>query len=150
MSLDLPGFEAGFFDGKGHSRAIVEGGAQDHWLGYIIGTGIFEITPNITTIETGPYTLDLVAKVRGASFEFPSTHPEGERAINLERLHDGIPRPRTLITEDGRIFHDASLLRSQIAPANREILARFLAFLSEDHRNFEEAYRQYLGEVTHV
>ncbi len=147
MSLDLPEFEPGFFDSNGIARAIVEGGAQDHWNGHIIGTGIFEIPPKITTIETGPYELDLVARVKGASFDFPS---ETGRTINLDYLHSGIPRPRTLITEDGRIFHDASLLRSQIAPANREILARFLAFLSEDHRNFEEAYKQYSGEVTHV
>jgi len=92
------------------TRVIIEGGLYDDWNTHLIVRSEYIIPKEATKLILGKYYhLDLVARLNKDSIleTVQSRSPE-LNAAHLESKFLGL-RPTTVITEDGRIFHDKTL-----------------------------------------
>jgi len=101
-------------------KVLVEGANHDSWRKLDLAPLLLETPPNCTKINFGDYYLfTLVGR----------WDKEGIKMVNQEEIEKGseikfndafkfmcehFERPRTIITEDGRIYHDLILLESQV------------------------------------
>lgn len=116
------------------SRVIVEGGYQDDWRTY--NSSVIEkvVPPSCTRISciSGSYVLTLVGEWGNGDLQwFDQISANGE-AIELSITDVGLLRPRTLITEDGRIFHDVTLLESE-GEIEQKRLVHYLEILKKKY-----------------
>lgn len=94
----------------GATKVIVEGGMHDAWRTHHFLAVDAEISDDATKLVfQGDYELTLVGKWTKDGME--KLVPVGEEVVSA--LNSGIlfriERPTTVITEDGRVFHDLSL-----------------------------------------
>ena len=106
--------EKTFSECKGDDvRVIFEGGAPDYWLDFHqIGISKLYLPKNINQLSVIPgYTFNLVGK--SDNFGRIESVPTPNKSRDLPEYKLNSSRPTTIITEDGRIFHDIHLRKSE-------------------------------------
>ncbi|MBI2105936.1 hypothetical protein HYT56_03810 [Candidatus Woesearchaeota archaeon] len=124
-------------------RVIISGGYQDSWGVHYLDVDRYEIPQGTPRVYAG-CVLDLVVQrgEDGRFYEVRETHSNNEPLKLSYCFLARIPRVTTLITEDGRVFHDRSLLRSK---DNSDRLADLLKTLADEYGSkgsFESQYLQ--------
>lgn len=92
---------------------IVEGGYHDDWSRHTIVEMKYPIPPDCSVIHVWSYDLTLIGKITDKGIE---TGPDWENMENGKvelDIFTGIERPTTIITEDGRIYHDLGLMQDE-------------------------------------
>jgi len=126
---------------KEEVRVLVEGCFQDDSKPHITGR-TYAIPQDVEILDIESYNLPLVARVSNGAFE-KAKYLDCDDTTKFQILdydtNTGIQRPTTIITEDGRIFHDMGYLLRQ----NRLVrVADFLAGFSRNYKDmFEKSYR---------
>jgi len=126
-------------------RVIIEGSDYDDWKNFHFDTAAYEIPQDITCVRIGErYSLDLIARINPEGALRPEFLPDQTKQLDLEYciLTGEITRPTTLITEDGRVFHDKGLLEPN--DANNQRLNQLLTYLAQKYSRggFEKTYKQ--------
>jgi hypothetical protein len=123
------------------NRVIVEGGKQDEWNTNFVLPDYLAVPPECTVIGIGNYDLSLVGEwgEDGISFNpiFQTEailYSQSRIEMDQSRLFAQGIRPLTLITRDGRIYHDISIIDTDNPLSNNSTrLERFLDQLTEDY-----------------
>lgn len=103
-----------FFSRDIPARVILEGGSHKGWAKLRLDIGEFLIHEGTLRIHPGiDYDLNLMARLDGAR-RMESVDVEPTEALRIGySIFRGIDRPRGLMTDDGRLFYDLSLLSGQ-------------------------------------
>ncbi len=130
-----------FFCRDRPSRVLIEGGFQDSWKKAYLDVGEFTIPEGTLRIHPGvDYDLDLVAKLNAqGSMEMVNVQPTPALEIPYN-FFTGIQRPRGLLTEDGQLFYDCSLLDDQ-----PDLAINFIRYLGEQYKagkSFHQLYAE--------
>lgn len=150
MPKELPTLEAQPSEEQARAiQVIVEGGYQDDWSRHT-QTVIEKIVPeNCTRITFIPaYVLILVATWKDDGVHWLEEQ-EGGETVNFGLVNNfGILRPCTVITEDGRIYHDLELINAP-DEVNRKRLTRYLEVLEKEFgRTPKDTIARIRSEIT--
>lgn len=136
-------------------RILIEGGDHQGWRNSQLDMMCQDIPEDITCLNIDDiYSFDLVGLIKpDGTLEERTANPEQSRTLSLEySILLGIPRPTTIIIEDGRVFHDLSLLNSDIE-VNNQRLKLFLKSIVEKYgrkESFEKTYKQLQNQSSYA
>ena len=106
---------------------LVEGGYHDNWRTHTTTEMKFPIPPDCGVIHVWSYDLTLIGKITDKGIEVnPNWENQAAPSVDLD-TYTGIERPTTVITEDGRIYHDLELMLDEY---NSSRLPSFLTALN--------------------
>ena len=126
-------------------RVIIEGGYQDDWSTQYVDRETYTIPQDVSriTLASG-YTLDLLLRLDDGKPVMVQVSDAERKPLCLDyNWFLRIQRPTTIITDDGRVFHDMQLLRAGDG-LNDQRLKRFLRTIAEQYGNggFQRVYER--------
>lgn len=128
----------GFFSKNKTTKVILEVGKPSPWRQIGVDIGEYAIPEETLRVHfrLSQCDLDLLLRINedgGIQEVFDEPH----EALTLSYINWSMARPRSMLTEDGRLFHDRELLRQP------ELVQGFLQYLDHHYqqgRGFHEIY----------
>ena len=115
------------------TKLLIEGGWQDDWLRLHVTSWEQPLTEDCTVIKWGYRRYDLIGIWDEKGFQKLNEDKQAiENEFDFNWVITGIQKPATIITEDGRVYHDLTLLNSGDG-FNNIRLERFLTGLQENY-----------------
>lgn len=121
-------------------RYLLEGSWQDEWRDMSMHAGTAYLPQDSMQVDFMFHKLDFVARLKGRGFERIDLATRRGYCIDIGYTPFGgnIQKPATLITEDGRIFHNLSLFSGD--GFNDYRLRAFVDAVNLNYECFDSAY----------
>jgi hypothetical protein len=118
------------------TQVIVEGWKKENWLKTCIDPVTIDIPKDTKAIKISDYMLDLfVPQVSEPDSELPSMNPIEGLTQYIVPLECSLDRPRIVLTRDGRIFYDKTILKG-----SKEEVDKFLHEFKHLYGSFDHAF----------